>query len=148
MAKLRPRLLKGIAMYVSRIAIKADRIVYFIITRKSNRYRWGKSRITYIGTSKRGMTRIATSAANKADELLNWHGVRYFEMLVATCEGKQSVTTWKIFESALLLRFRERHGEVPWLNAKGKKMKETDQFRYFSRKALDAILDKVEATKE
>jgi hypothetical protein len=40
----------------------------------------------------------------------------------------------------MLLMFREIYGEVPPLNLQGHKIKETDEFEYFSREKLRKVV--------
>ncbi len=107
------------------------------------RYPWGRSRIVYIGTTKRGAHRVASSAAKKGEDLLFEHGIREVEFSVVTCGKLQNVATWKKLERALLIKFRERFGAVPKGNVQGKKMKWDDEKDYFSQKRLDAVLEQL-----
>jgi len=43
-------------------------------------------------------------------------------------------------ERAAILEFRKEYGEVTRLNKQGSKIKETDEFKYFSKKKLKNIL--------
>jgi hypothetical protein len=108
------------------------------------RYRYGRSRIAYIGTTKRGARRIAASAASKADEMLDLHGVKELQFYVVSCRSRQRVKTWHKLERALLLTFREIYGEIPWCNAQGAKLKWKDELQYFTHKRLRGVIGKYE----
>jgi len=132
-------------MSVRRTDLRSDRLVYVIVAQRPQRYRYKSSRIVYIGTTKKGLRRIAVSAAHRADQVLQLRGVREFEVRVVTCQARQNVKTWQKLERALLLRFREKHGDVPMCNQQGTRMQERDEFAYFRRERLDAVLSGLEA---
>jgi hypothetical protein len=113
------------------------------VTDKSLKYPRGKSRIAYIGTTKRGLRRIATSAAKHAEEILGLSGVRSIVARIVTCQPRQRVKTWLVLERALLLAFREKYGSQPKFNLHGKKIKPRDELEYFSRKRLSEILSEI-----
>ena len=79
MAKLRVKKHKGIALEIRRLAIRTDKLVYALLTNRQLKYRYGKSRVAYIGTTKKGASRIMQSAAKKAGELLELHGIKTLE---------------------------------------------------------------------
>ena len=68
-------------------------------------------------------------------------GVKAFAARVLTCQPRQNVKTWLKLERALLLTFRERHGSVPKCNSHGKRMRATDELRYFAKSRLIRVLD-------
>ena len=140
MAKLRVKKHKGIALEAHRLAIKVDKLVYVLLTNRKLKYTYGKSRIVYIGTTKKGASRIMQSAATKAGQLLAIHGVNSLEAHIITCSKRQSVQTWRKLERALLLEFRSRFGEVPKGNNQGKGIKEQDEFKYFQRSRIRSIV--------
>jgi hypothetical protein len=119
------------------------RLVYLLIADKRLKYKGGKSRIAYIGTTKKGVSRIAQSVAFRAEQILSLRGVRTFHVRIVTCKPRQKVETWKKLERGLLLCFRERFGEVPKCNSHGKRMKETDEFHYFARKGVRNVIDEL-----
>jgi hypothetical protein len=94
----------------------------------------------YIGTTERGLGRIAASAAHHADEVLKLYGVDRFDVRVITCATRQKVQTWRKLESALLLVFQQRYGALPLCNEKGKRIREADAFKYFRRERLDQLM--------
>lgn len=140
MAKLRVKKHKGIALEVHRLAMTVDKLVYVLLTNRKLKYKYGKSRVAYIGTTKNGASRIMQSAATKAGQLLASYGVKSLEAHIITCSKRQSVQTWRKLERALLLEFRSRFGKVPKGNNQGKGIKEQDEFKYFQRSRIRSIV--------
>jgi predicted GIY-YIG superfamily endonuclease len=99
------------AITITRIALHADRLVYFAVTNKRMKYEYGASRIVYIGTTKKGVNRIASSAAGQGEALLSDRGIKRLEFYTITCSARQAVQTWRKLERALLIRFREKFGK-------------------------------------
>lgn len=132
------------AMQVTRVLIGDKKLVYVILAQKKLRYRWGRSRIAYIGTTKTGGARIATSVARRAENILNRYGVREFHVRIVTCAARRNVKTWRELEHALLLGFREIYGDVPKCNIQRSKGKEKGEFRYFNRLRIKKILTELE----
>lgn len=143
--KLTIQTTKQPAFVISRNALKAERVVYLAVTNKALSYPHGKSSIAYIGTTKSGADRIATSAAAKARELLALHGVKRLEFYVVTCVSRQKITSWKKLESGLILSFRQLYGSPPMCNTQGKKKKWTDELEYFTRSRLESVITKYSA---
>ena len=74
------------AITISRAALGAEELVYFATANRMQRYQNGRrSHIVYIGTARRGVRRIASSAAWKAETLLSHHGLRDLEFYIVTC---------------------------------------------------------------
>ncbi len=140
MSKLKVKLQDGAALEVGRVSIGQNKLAYVLLANKRLKYLHGSSRVAYIGTTKKGVSRVAASAAYRAEEILDLHGVTRCTARVVTCTPRKSVTTWKKLERALLLVFRQEYGEVPWCNTAGKRMKEKDEFDYFDRNRLKKIL--------
>jgi len=130
----------GHAMRVSRLSVGSTRLVYVIVQNKQIQYRWGRSYVAYIGTTEKGIDRIAQSAATKAPDVLRAHGVDRFEVRVVTSRPRQRVKTWKKLERAMLLAFREMFGEVPKHNVHGKNITEVDEFDLFARERVKEVL--------
>lgn len=126
----------------TRVVVGKKKLVYILIADKRFKYENAKSRIAYIGTTKKGVARIAQSAAGRAEAIFQ-RGVRTFHARIVTCNPRQKVKTWIKLERALLLCFRDRFGEVPRCNSHGKRMKETDEFAYFSKTAINNVLDEL-----
>src|SRR5260370_17476460 len=134
------------AMTVTRASVASERLVYFIVLSKRINYPSGRSRIAYIGTTRQGVRRLATSMTTKAERALRKHGVRDFAIRVVTCKGRQRVQTWRKLERGLLLTFRQIHVAVPQFNIQGTKIRRLDEFDYFSEVRLRRILQQIDAT--
>lgn len=139
--RLKIKLNTKAAITITRTAIQTDKLVYVARSNKPFRYRYGKSRIVYIGTTKAGVHRIAASAARKAGETLGKYGVKHLDFHVITCKGKQNVQTWWFLERALLLTFRERFGDIPHCNAQGMKIQWNDERKYFRDDQLREVIN-------
>ena len=138
--KLRISLNRDSALTVTRLSVESDRLVYVIVVERPRKYRHGRSKIVYIGTTKRGVARVAQSAAAKAEAVLRQHGVKRFDVRIVTCRPRQRVKTWRKLERAMLLTFREVFGEVPELNTQGTGIRELDEFDYFSRSRVRSLV--------
>jgi hypothetical protein len=130
-------------MWVTRIALHHQKLVYVIVADKLLGYPSGCSRIVYIGTTKNGVSRVAQSAAYRTDSVLRLRGVTTFAVRVVTCRPRKKVKTWRKLERALLLTFREEYGAVPICNTQGKKMHWRDECDYFAYGRLVNILDEL-----
>jgi hypothetical protein len=129
------------AMQVTRVSIGKKKLVYAILVKRALKYPWGRSKIAYIGTTKKGVARIAQSVAARAQDVLSIYGVREFMVRIVTCSPKPGVKTWQKLERALLLVFRHKYGALPKCNTQGKKMKQRDEFKYFTRRRLERVLE-------
>jgi hypothetical protein len=65
-------------MTLGRKALRAARCVYILGTNKHVKYPNGRSRVVYIGTTKRGARRVASSVAYRAEEALERRGTDEF----------------------------------------------------------------------
>ncbi|WP_157515261.1 hypothetical protein [Luteimonas abyssi] len=128
------------ALTARRVILDNEKIVYLLVASKPLHYPSGKSRIAYIGTTKKGGSRIASSVATRESSILNLHGVTEFEARVITCKARQRVKMWIKLERALLLSFRDIFGEVPRCNTHGKGFVEEKEFEYFARNRVNAII--------
>ena len=128
------------ALRITRTAIQTDKLVYILVGDKKVKYKKGRSKIFYIGTTRTGAGRVAGSAAKRAADILQRPGVKSLEARIVTCKPRQRVKMWHKLERAMLLAFREKFGEVPKCNSRGKKMKKTDEFDYFSRAKINSII--------
>jgi hypothetical protein len=141
--RLRTSLKRDEGLRASRVLVGKSRLVYVLIADKRLKYGSKKSRIAYIGTTRKGMSRIAQSIATRADAILGLRGVYTFHARIVTCGRRQKVRTWHKLERALLLLFKERFGVIPVCNSHGKRMKETDEFRYFRRTGISNLIDEL-----
>ena len=115
--------------------------MYLLVGPKPVRYHDGKSRIVYIGTTKKGADRIAVSAAYRAQDILAMHGFRQMDVYVVSCKSKQGLKGWRYLEQALLAEFRVNYLDLPRFNIQGKKLKFSDKLEsLFRRKAIDRVL--------
>ena len=130
------------ALTITRQALKKDKLVYVAVSNKAHKYPSGHSSIVYIGTTKKGAKRIAESAANRAGELLQNHGVRQLDLYVVWCTPLRRVQTWKKLETALLMAFKDKYGRVPIGNTQGKNSSYKDELDYFSENRLHKILER------
>jgi hypothetical protein len=138
--KLTIQTTKRYAIKITRSAFKADRLVYVAVANAKLKYPHGKSRIVYIGTTKAGARRIASSAAYRAPDLFGLYGVNELSFFIITCSTRQAVKTWSKLESGLILTFKYLYGEPPKCNKKGKNQKWRDELAYFTRNRLEAII--------
>ena len=139
--RLRVSLKRAPAMRVTKVSVGNERLCYLLVADKKLKYKSERSRIVYIGTTEKGLTRISQSVATRADAILGMHGVSEFKARVVTCAPRQHVKTWRKMERALLLVFREKYGEVPKLNKQGVGIKEVDEFTYFAHSRIVTILE-------
>jgi hypothetical protein len=131
------------ALEVTRVTIGKAKLVYILIADKKLRYELGKSRIAYIGTTKKGAARVAQSIAARADDILNIHGVRSFHARVVTCRPRKHVKTWHKLERGLLIVFKEMFGEIPMCNTQGKNMKRTSEFKLFGENGIRLVIEEL-----
>lgn len=112
-------------------------MVYILAANKYFKYLNGRSRIIYIGTTKRGASRPAASAVNKASQAFGkLHGVRTIEVYLATCRPRRAMQTWRHLESSLIETFWNRYFELPKYN----KMRPRPKDGLFRYKALMKII--------
>lgn len=135
MAKRRaqPKLRPGDALRATRVFLKDAKLVYVILADKKLKYPKGKSRIAYIGTTKKGGVRVAASAAERGEQVLGLHGVREFTVRILSARPRQNVKIWYKLEHALLWSFKETYGRVPKCNSTKKTKTENGVFKYFSK---------------
>lgn len=145
MKRLTVRSTKSPAVSITREAVKSDKLVYIAVANSFFSYIHAKSRIVYIGTTKNGAHRMAASAAAKAMEMLDLHGVKRLDFFAITCQSRQNVESWRKLERGLLLTFKHMYGEIPECNNQGKNMKWTDELKYFSRARLESVISEYSA---
>jgi len=131
------------ALQATRVALGKNRLVYALVVNRRFKYARGKSKVAYIGTTRVGAKRVAHSVALKADDILQLRGVRSMTARIITCRPRQRVKTWLKLERALLIVFKETYGAVPRCNSHGKKMKARDEFEYFARARVRAVLEEL-----
>jgi hypothetical protein len=142
MRKLKVKPPKQALLTITRSRQWTDKMVYILATNKSHKYRNGRSKILYIGTTKKGAGRPAASAVNKASEAFyNLRGVKTIEVHLVTCAPRRAMQTWRRLESALLDIFRSKYFQLPKYN----KVRPTTKEGLFSTKALTKIIDRFDA---
>src|SRR5262245_30590068 len=124
------------AIEVTRIAVGNQKLVYVLVADRKFSYPYGKSVVAYIGTTEKGIERVASSAAERAEDILSRFGVKKVTARIVTCAPRQKVKTWVKLERAMLLSFRAEFGSVPVCNSHGRQIKETDEYDYFARDAV------------
>ena len=133
-SKSRLRLSTGAVMTLRRGALAADRLVYLLAANKAVRYKNGRSKIVYIGTTKRGVRRVAGSVAYRAETLFQRPGFKEVDAHILTYRGKPGVRNmWSKLERAVLIMFKRQYGDIPTLNTQGGNLWPRDEFRYFSQ---------------
>ena len=147
MRRLQIHLNKKLVMMVHRRVLKRKKVVYLLTAVSPVKYRGGRSQIVYIGTTKRGVGRIAGSAAGRAEEIMSARGLKEINVFVISCSSRPGVPTWEWLEDALLAEFRSEYEELPMCNSQGKKKKWTDDLdRMFKRKVISGVLKHFEST--
>jgi predicted GIY-YIG superfamily endonuclease len=138
--RIRLNVSKSSAITIGRIAIKADKLVYVAKANKKIRYKYGRSRILYFGTTKAGARRIAQSAASRAEQFLTDYGIKSLEFHIVTANAVPGLKSWRLVERALILRFHELFGEPPKGNVVGKRMRWNDELKYLTHGKLDNVI--------
>jgi hypothetical protein len=138
--KLRLNISHHPAIIIGRTAIRAEKLVYVACANKRIRYTYGSSKILYFGTTKAGARRIASSAASKAEKFLENYGVKELKFHVITSNAIPGLKSWRLVERALIIRFREIHGEPPKGNIVGKHMKWKDEMKYITYHKLNDVI--------
>jgi hypothetical protein len=129
------------AMTVYRRALKHRKFVYVLAARKPLRYRNGRSRVLYIGTTKKGISRIAASVAHRSKTILKQRGVREMDVHVVSCEKRSGLKSWTLLERALVAQFRSRYWNVPLCNMQLKNKRSSAHLdKLFKPRALEKIL--------
>ena len=127
-------------MTVRRVALEHERLVYVICADRKLRYQDGYSHIAYIGTTKKGLARVAGSAAYRAEDVLWSHGVQSFDIRLVTCRGRNGIRSWCRLERGMIIAFREMFGEIPLCNTQGSGFEEQREFVTFRRSRIDQII--------
>jgi hypothetical protein len=118
-----------------------DKMVYILAlaANKFCRYQNGRSRIVYIGTTKKGASRPAASTVNKASQAFGkLRGVKTIEVHIATCRPRRNLKTWKYLESSLLDTFWNSYHQLPRYN----KVRPTPRKGLFRYNALSKLISK------
>jgi hypothetical protein len=119
MRRLKIKSSKTSLLTITRSPLWSNNMVYILALAadRSLEYRNGRSRIIYIGTTKRGAGRPAASAVSKASQAFGrLRGVRTIEVHIATCRPRRRLPTWKHLEAALLDAFWNSYHQLPKYN--------------------------------
>ncbi len=143
MRRLRVRLSTTVPLTVRRTDVTTRRFAYLLVAQRPIEYPFGRSPVVYIGNTSLGLARLASKATEVGPRILRRPGLFEFDLRVVTCPPRRKVQTWRKLERALLLRFRERYGEVPLFNRTGRRMQERDEFDYFLRDGIDSVFTAV-----
>jgi hypothetical protein len=109
------------AMTIVRSRYWSRHMVYVVRGDKRYKYNRGRSRIIYIGQTRRGTKRPAHSAAKIAiNAFVKMRGVKTIEVFPMTCTGRSGLRMWEVLERDLIITFKNRHGEVPHFNIVGR----------------------------
>jgi hypothetical protein len=127
----------------TRAALGLDEVAYVIVADRRQAYPTGTSRIVYIGTSGRGLSRMAASAAARAPAALELPGVRRVHV-VPVSYRRREVAANLLLERALLATFRDAFGDLPALNRRGGVMRLDIAFSVFSRARMRTALRQAE----
>ncbi len=129
---------------VERTVVDRAKPVYFHVVNRLIRYRYGRNRTVYIGTTRKGQERIMSSIGDRAEDAFDIWGVTRVEVHEIGCNPRQKVQTWRKLERACLLTFRELYGEVPYFNSQGRAMETDDEFEYFNAAQVRSFIRKWE----
>jgi hypothetical protein len=147
MRKLKIRPSKTALLTLTRSHRWTNRMVYILAANKHQRYKdkdsktVGRSRIIYIGTTKRGAGRPAASAVNKASEVFyHLRGVRTIDVHTVTCHANNQKHAWKKLEAALIDTFRRRYFQLPKYN----KVRPKHVEGLFNPNALQKLIEQFE----
>lgn len=132
-------------LIINRGAFHDDKLVYILVANKKYHYGDGlKSRIVYIGTTKRGADRFAVSAVERGKSILQHHGIRQVKVYTVTCKGVRGAkTTWRKLEDAFLYNFRQYYFCKPLLNKQGGPAHKEEIAPYFSTSQAEKKIEKI-----
>jgi hypothetical protein len=129
-------------MTVDRTIGRRDKLVYLLLAPKTQKYQRGQSRIMYVGTTSKGVSRIANSVAVRSEAIFEKWGIRSMDVHIVWCTPLQKVKSWKLLERAVLADFVSIYGELPECNKQGKSFQwDTTVSKYFRRTAVTKILN-------
>ena len=118
------------------------KIVYLFLSDKPVKYRYKrKSKIVYIGKTKRNGERPFESLKNKSAKLMQSKEikprVKRIDVIYFEARGKQGADIVDKFERACLHEFRSYYGRLPYGNSKGNKLLElTNEDEFFDLGAI------------
>lgn len=138
---MKARLHRTPVMEVHRKVLDHQKVVYLLVANRAIKYTRGRSRIAYVGTTSKGIQRVASSVAHRAASILSGHGLSSMKIYIVTCRPQRNVRTWTLLEKALIAQFVQWFWQPPRCNSQGMNFHWTPKLdRYFSKKAIDNIL--------
>ena len=128
-------------MSIDRKIGRRDKLVYLLLAPKPQKYLRGKSRIVYVGTTEKGISRIASSVATRSEAIFSRRGIRTIEVQVVWSAPLRGIRSWRLLERAILAEFLSFYGALPDCNRQGKHYKwDPKVSRYFKRNAVTNLL--------
>lgn len=116
-------------LMISADATDAQRLVYILCSNRPVKYKTGRSKIVYIGMSRKGISRLAESASEKIEEGFDllW-GLKRLDGYVVWPQNRAGrpiggKSPQNSLESDFLKVFIDIHGERPKLNGSGQGIK-------------------------
>jgi hypothetical protein len=139
---------KKLVMTVHKRVLKKKKVVYLLTTANPIKYKFGRSKVVYIGTTKKGVGRIAGSAAGRAEKIMSGRGLKELNVFVVSCSPHPGVPSWKRLEDALLAIFLSEYHELPMCNDHGKKKRFNEELQsMFKRPAIEKVLNYFDPSK-
>jgi hypothetical protein len=128
-------------MTIDRKIGRRDKLVYLLLAPKPQKHLRGKSRIVYVGTTEKGISRIADTVATRSEKIFGGRGIKTIDVQVVWCAPLQGIKSWKLLERAILAEFLSFYGDLPDCNSQGKSYKwDSKVNRYFKRTAVSNVL--------
>ncbi|MFH1642847.1 MAG: hypothetical protein ABIC04_08180 [Nanoarchaeota archaeon] len=128
-------------LIISRGAFHSDKVVYICCANKKHKYDRNKSRIVYIGATKRGAKRFSNSVVYKGKNILDRYGINQIKVYTVTCRGVRGTKIWQKLEDAFLYNFLEEYGRIPILNKQCRSKRKKDVSTFFPESRIDEIID-------
>lgn len=146
--RARVSLVRSPTIRVSCDGMEHKQLVYAMVADRKQRYPEGRSRVVYIGRTEKGIARLSSSAAERAEDILALRGVSKFWLHVISSPRRQRVQMRKELERALIKQFKLMYGAVPVLNTQGKNFDVSDvdsivEFTRFSQNGLETVLEEL-----
>lgn len=118
-----------------------DQVVYLLVSNALQEYKYGKSRIVYVGRTDRGVKRIGESAADKIAQAYDYD-IAKIKAYVVYCNPQEGegASLPDMLERALIIRFNQIFGQLPIFNKRGFKL--GDEQEYFTGIAIDKVIDR------
>lgn len=124
----------------------SKKCVYFVCADKAQKYPYKeRSKIVYIGTTERGLDRVAESMKKKAPEAFEIHGVKKISFYIIQSQRRQNRETWNELERDLILKFKGLKGAVPKLNDTYKNKNPNQLSGLFTERKLKQIIESIES---